>query len=135
MPADTLCQQRRAVGCSQPREGQEPPDIGFSGAPHGRGRFVFTPRQGERYHLAITEPAGITTTFELPAVRESGTLIQSTADVYAAREAVTLRVLSTDAGPLTVTLRKREVELASLDIRGSRQQGEPVTADVTQGYG
>jgi len=97
----------------------------------GRGRFVFTPRQGERYHLAITEPAGITTTFELPAVRESGTLIQSTADVYAAREAVTLRVLSTDAGPLTVTLRKREVELASLNIRGSKQQGKPLTADVT----
>ncbi|MBT3294243.1 MAG: A-macroglobulin complement component [Verrucomicrobia bacterium] len=97
----------------------------------GRGRFVFTPRKGERYHLAITEPAGITTTFDLPAVRESGTLIQSTTDVYAAREAVTLRVLSTDAGPLTVTLRKREVELASLTVRGSRQQGQPVTADVT----
>ncbi|MDP6491021.1 MAG: MG2 domain-containing protein, partial [Kiritimatiellia bacterium] len=97
----------------------------------GRGRFVFTPHKGERYHLAITEPAGITTTFDLPAVRDTGTLIQSTTDVYPALEAVALRVLSTDAGPLTVTLRKREVELASLGIRGSKQEGQSVTADVT----
>ncbi len=97
----------------------------------GRGRFVFTPRKGERYHLAITEPAGISTTIELPAVRETGTLIQTMQDVYAPREPVALRVLSTDEGPLTVTLRKREIELASLDIRGSKTAGRSVTADVT----
>jgi uncharacterized protein YfaS (alpha-2-macroglobulin family) len=97
----------------------------------GRGRFVFTPHKGESYHLAITEPAGITATFDLPAVRETGTLIQSTADVYAANDSVSLRVMSTDAGPLTVSLRKREIELAALTVRGSEQQGTPITADVT----
>ncbi|MBL7076132.1 MAG: A-macroglobulin complement component [Kiritimatiellae bacterium] len=97
----------------------------------GRGRFVFTPRKGERYYLAITEPTGINTTYDLPTVRDTGTLIQTTADVYASREPVTLRVLSTEMGPLTVTLRKREVELAALSIRGSQTHGQPVTADVT----
>lgn len=98
----------------------------------GRGRFVFTPEKGERYHLAITEPAGITATFDLTAVRETGALIQSTSEVYAPGEPVVLRVLSTEAGPLTVTLRKREVELSSLDIRGVQSENRrPVTAEVS----
>ena len=97
----------------------------------GRGRFVFVPKKGETYVLRITEPSGITDTFDLPAVRPVGTVIQSTRDVYLPGEAAVLRVISSEKGPLTLTLRKREQELASLDVRGSDEEGEQVTGDVT----
>jgi len=97
----------------------------------GRGRFVFVPRKGETYALKITEPSGITAAFELPAARSIGTLIQSPRDLFQPGEPVTLRVIGTEKGPLTLTLRKREQELASLDIRGSDTDGEEVAADVT----
>jgi len=97
----------------------------------GRGRFVFVPEKGETYALKITEPSGIDATFDLPAVLPVGTLIQSTRDVYGKGRAVVLRVISNEKGPLTLTLRKREQELASLDISGGEEDGEEVTADVT----
>ncbi len=52
-------------------------------------------------------------TILLPQIRS---LIQS-ARATAARTVNTLQVLTTEAGPLTVTLRQRETEVASLDIR------------------
>ena len=97
----------------------------------GRGRFVFVPRKGETYALKITEPSGIDKTFELPPVRPVGTVIQSTRDIHEPGEAVVLRVISNESGPLTLTLRKREQEIASLDIRGADKAGEEITADVT----
>src|SRR5437870_13116223 len=47
----------------------------------GRGRFSFVPVKGEAYSLRITEPAGIKTVFALPAVKASGVVIVSTADI------------------------------------------------------
>jgi len=96
----------------------------------GRGRFVFAPEKGGKYELKITEPAGITTTYALPPARDTGTMIRSVQDVYNAGEPVVLRIHTTVKGPLTVTLGKRETELAALEVRGSAADGEETTAEV-----
>ena len=96
----------------------------------GRGRFVFVPEKGGEYRLKITQPSGIHTTYPLPAAKDIGTLIQATEDVYEKGKAIVLRVLSTEKGPLTLTLSKREVELSSLEIEGSDTAGEETIADV-----
>jgi len=53
----------------------------FATAHEGRGRFTFTPKAGESYTLRINQPAGIKTTYPLPAVKESGVVLTSAADV------------------------------------------------------
>jgi hypothetical protein len=97
----------------------------------GRGRFVLTPRLGERYHLRILQPAGIGGTFALPAVEPSGATIQTSKEVYGKGEPVALQVRSNRKGPLTVTLNRREAEVASLEIKGSRNDGETFAGNVT----
>ncbi len=97
----------------------------------GRGRFVMIPKKGENYHLKITEPAGILNSYPLPEVKPVGAVIQSLGDVYARNQTVELRVVSTVQGPLTLTLRKQEREVASLEIKGSSKVGTETTADVT----
>lgn len=89
----------------------------------GRGRFLLNAKEGEKYTLKIREPSGISRTFELPAVKKTGTVIQAVKDVYAKGEPVELRVLSTGKGPLTVALRKREQEVASLSVKASMKPG------------
>ena len=97
----------------------------------GRGRFILTPKKDTTYSLKIVEPSGIARTWPLPAVRAIGTSIRSTADICPRGEAITLRVLTTEAGPLTVTLRKFETELAAVKIHGSDKDGEDAEATVT----
>lgn len=97
----------------------------------GRGRFALTPRLGERYHLRIQEPAGIGGAFALPAVEASGATIQTTRDSYGKGEPVVVQVRSSRKGPLTVTLSRREAEVAALEIRGSRNDGEAFAGAVT----
>jgi uncharacterized protein YfaS (alpha-2-macroglobulin family) len=97
----------------------------------GRGRFIITPKQGMTYRLKLLEPSGIAMTWPLPAVRDIGTVLRTTADVYPRGEPIVLRVLTTEPGPFTVTLRKFENELASLIIRGADQAGEEAMATVT----
>jgi hypothetical protein len=97
----------------------------------GRGRFVFMPKKNETYSLKIAEPSGIDKAFPLPAVRPIGTVIQSLGDIYEKGKPVSLRVLSTEKGPFTVSLRKRESEIGSLSIEGGDKAGEEVTADIT----
>ena len=80
----------------------------------GRGRFAFTPRKGGTYTLKITEPSGIKTTYPLPAVKDSGAVIGTMDDVTDKEGQVRLRVGSTTGGSLTVSLCKRENELASV---------------------
>src|SRR5947207_3999122 len=53
----------------------------FRSEHEGRGRFSFIPAKGESYSLRVTEPAGITKAFPLPAVKESGAVISSVSDV------------------------------------------------------
>ena len=97
----------------------------------GRGRFVFVPEKKETYSLKISEPSGIDKLFPLPAIEPVGTVIQSLSDVYGKGKPVSLRVVSTEKGPFTVSLRKREEEIGALTIKGGAKAGEEVTADVT----
>ncbi len=79
----------------------------------GRGRFAFTPRKGGAYTLKITEPAGIRTTYALPETKDAGGVIRSLVDVVGKDEPVRLKVGASAGGQLTLTLSRREVELAS----------------------
>lgn len=97
----------------------------------GRGRFVFVPEANKTYSLKVSEPSGIDKTFELPAVKPVGTIIHSLSDIYRKGEPVSLQVLSTEKGPFTVTLKKREEEIGALTIRGGAAEGEEVMADLT----
>lgn len=96
----------------------------------GRGRFSFMPVVDQVYYLAVTEPAGIDRTFELPPVRPTGVSIRAVHDVYPAGEPVVLQVHGNVKGPLSLTLRKREVEVAALTLRGAVNDGQRHTADV-----
>lgn len=96
----------------------------------GRGRFVMIPKREETYFLKITEPTGIRTTYPLPPVKAAGAVIQALEDVYPGNEAVALRVISSIPGPLTMTLRKREREVAATTIPGRFRVKKSVTADI-----
>jgi hypothetical protein len=78
----------------------------------GRGRFVFTPARGVAYSLRVTEPAGIVTPFALPAVKDSGVVISSTADVTSRQKNVVVRVGATVAGEYGVALSQHGKEIA-----------------------
>jgi alpha-2-macroglobulin-like protein len=103
----------------------------FRTAHEGRGVFTFRPVTAGNYTLKITEPSGIKTEYPLPKVKDSGVLIQATEQVYPAGEPVAIQVHSSIPGALTVTLSKREVELASLKIKGNKDAGRRLRADVT----
>jgi uncharacterized protein YfaS (alpha-2-macroglobulin family) len=79
----------------------------------GRGRFTFTPVKGESYSLRVTEPAGIKAIFKLPAVKDSGVVISSTADVTPRQKNVVVRVAATTGGEYAVSLNQRGKEIAS----------------------
>lgn len=97
----------------------------------GRGRFVFIPEKGQTYALKVLEPAGIAKSFPLPAVKDSGTVLRTVDEVYPKGEAIRLRVGTTERGPLTVTLRKFETEVAALNVRGATAAGQEAVADVS----
>ena len=86
----------------------------FRSEHEGRGRFTFTPEKGGKYVLKITEPSGILTSFPLPEVKDSGTVLSAVDDIAPRDEKVRLKIASTSGGDLTVTLSKREVEVSSL---------------------
>lgn len=44
----------------------------FSSYHMGMGSFIFTPQPNEKYHVKITKPEGITSTYELPAALAQG---------------------------------------------------------------
>ncbi|MGH7202398.1 MAG: alpha-2-macroglobulin family protein, partial [Planctomycetaceae bacterium] len=88
----------------------------------GRGRFELIPRNGDRYELKITEPAGIKTRYPLPEAKPTGVVLRATKDVYAPGEPIELQVTSTIkdfTGRLT--LRQREKRVAEQDVASARQ--------------
>ena len=103
----------------------------FRTAHEGRGAFSFIPEKEETYVLKITQPSGINTDFPLPPIMPQGVLLLSTEDVYPAGEAITLGVRSTVQGELLVTLSKREADVASLAVKGNKEENQRVTAEVT----
>ena len=83
----------------------------------GRGRFELVPAPGESYRLEVLEPAGISRTWPLPDVKASGATVASVERVVAAGAPVRLEVGSSDARTVTVTLSRREVEVARASVR------------------
>jgi hypothetical protein len=91
----------------------------------GRGRFSFVPAAGETYALRLTEPAGIKTSFALPAVKNSGVVITSVGDISTRQKDVSVRVESTSSGVYSVVLSQhgREVSYKSVTLN-ARQSSE-----------
>lgn len=75
----------------------------------GRGVFSFTPVANIQYALVLDSPSGISRQFKLPKVKNSGTVLQSTQDVFAFDDSISLTVASMGNRKVgKVTLYKRE---------------------------
>ncbi|MGD0767300.1 MAG: MG2 domain-containing protein [Tepidisphaeraceae bacterium] len=83
----------------------------------GRGRFLLTPEEGQTYAIKLSQPSGITRSFPLPNVKASGVVLRSTTDVTGGADAVKLEIAATAAGSYTVTLSKRQTEVASTGVK------------------
>src|SRR5215475_8908802 len=96
----------------------------------GRGRFAFVPVTGETYSIRVTEPAGIKTTFHLPAVKDSGVIISSLSDVIPRQKNVAVRVAATAAGDYGIALSQHEKEIAFKSIALTANQPSDVAFTV-----
>jgi len=83
----------------------------------GRGRATFTPRAGAKYILKISEPSGIKTTYPLPEILDSGVVLRALGERTPAGAPVRLGVAVTDERTVLVTLARREVEVASANLK------------------
>jgi hypothetical protein len=83
----------------------------------GRGRATFTPRTGATYTLKITEPSGIGTTYPLPEVRDQGVVLRALEERTPSGAPVKLGVGVTEGRTVLVTLARREVEVASANLK------------------
>ncbi len=79
----------------------------------GRGRFDFTPAAGETYTLKLSEPAGISKTWNLPAAEAHGVALQAVGNIVLKEKPVQVKLAATDAGTYKITLRRREVDVAN----------------------
>lgn len=93
----------------------------------GRGRARFTPAKGGKYSLKITEPAGITKRFPLPAIVDDGAVITTLSDVSPAKEPVKATIAWTGDRLVTVTLRQRDRELDTITLDAGKQKGTDVS--------
>lgn len=94
-------------------------------AHEGRGLFAFTPQSDRSYKLRITEPAGIKTTYDLPAAKATGVALQAVDEVVQPGKPVRIRINSNLKRPVQVTLNKRDTQLVSRLI-GNEQFGEVI---------
>ena len=76
----------------------------------GRGRFEFVPEPGKEYYLAVSEPAGIKTTFPLPQAKAAGATLHADKDVFGKGQPITMQVGCTE-NVFHVSLRKKDAEL------------------------
>jgi hypothetical protein len=83
----------------------------------GRGRATFTPRAGAEYTLKITEPSGIATTYPLPEVKAEGVVLRALEERTPSGAPVKLGVGVTEGRTVLVTLARREVEVASANLK------------------
>src|SRR5262249_18295375 len=88
----------------------------------GRGRFSFVPAKGESYSLRVTEPAGIETTYPLPAIKDSGVVISSAVDVTPKQKDVIVRLAATAEGAYGVALSQRGKEFSYTPVRLATRQ-------------
>src|SRR5262249_32617756 len=64
----------------------------------GMGRFEFTPKAGETYHLAATKPAAIRLAGAFPAVAGAGVTLRALDEVTAPGAPIRVEVAATSAG-------------------------------------
>lgn len=93
----------------------------------GRGRARFTPAKGGKYSLKITEPAGISRRFPLPAIVDDGAVITTLSEVSPAKEPVKATIAWTGDRLVTVTLRQRDRELDTITLDAGKQKGTDVS--------
>ena len=91
----------------------------------GRGRCALTPAAGRKYTLKIAEPAGISSTYPLPACKPEGAVLMAVSDTVAANGPARFKVGSTQAGTFTLQVRRQEMEVGSLTLTFGGQ-GLPV---------
>ena len=82
----------------------------------GCGRATFTPAAGQAYALRVTRPGGIDKPIPLPAVKAAGAVVSADAEAYAGGAPVDLHLSATAAGSYTVTLWKRQAEVAAATV-------------------
>jgi hypothetical protein len=84
----------------------------------GRGVFAFTPRQGERYWLEVTQPPGVASRPALPETNEAAQVVLDTGPgVFAAEAPLELVVMATKpALPLAVSAVCRGVEVGQREF-------------------
>ncbi|MBX9942094.1 MAG: hypothetical protein K2Y32_22710 [Candidatus Obscuribacterales bacterium] len=73
----------------------------------GRGRFEFEPEAGKSYFISIDEPAGIKTTYALPAAKAKGAVLRASSDICAKGAPLTVLVAASEP-QYKVTLSRRE---------------------------
>lgn len=105
-------------------------------AHEGRGRFEFTPAKGQKYTLKITEPAGIKTTYPLPAVKDTGAVLSAVDDITPAGKPVRLKIAGAAPGVVRITLSKQEVEVANSIVRivAEPARSDPPTALIGKAF-
>jgi alpha-2-macroglobulin-like protein len=107
----------------------------FRSEHEGRGRFSFTPQDGQKYTLKINEPSGIKTNYPLPAVKPQGVVLTAMQDAVKNQDQVKLSLAGPTSGKHRVTLKQREVELdaVSIDLIGGRKQEVSLNANAGAG--
>ena len=96
----------------------------------GRGRVSFTPKAGAKYELKITEPAGIKTKYPLPEIKPQGIVISTSTEVFGRDEPVTLNVASSTSQSLKVTLARRDVQVATANVKASAGKATDVSLKI-----
>ncbi|HEX2476071.1 MAG TPA: MG2 domain-containing protein, partial [Lacipirellulaceae bacterium] len=99
----------------------------FRSEHEGRGRFTFTPDASEQYKIKITQPAGIRTTYLLPAAKSIGVVLTSLNDVSMRK--ARLQLVGADDRRVLVTLRKHEHELDRKDLELT--SGKPIEFELS----
>src|SRR5689334_21866606 len=102
----------------------------FRSEHEGRGRFILSPVKGEAYSLRVSKPAGIQKLFPLPAVKDSGAVISSIADVVPRLEDVIVRLAATERGAYDVVLTRRGKEFASKRVTLTTNQPTEVAFTI-----
>jgi hypothetical protein len=92
----------------------------FRSEHEGRGRFELTPQAGARYSLRVESPAGIKTTWALPATARDAVVMRAAGELTPAGAPVRLLVGGGPPGKLKVVLSQREQELASAIVTPRR---------------
>jgi hypothetical protein len=102
----------------------------FRTAHEGRGRLSFVPDKGESYSLRLSEPAGISKTYPLPIVKDSGVVLASGSNLTPRFEDVMVRLAATASGNFNVALTQRGKELASKRVTLTARQPMDVAFPV-----